>query len=276
MQREARARTGWASEERDLMWSEVRSASESGATLKQAFDSISEKTGRKPNSIRNYYYQSLKERSAPEELCAMRARPFVPFDEEEIDKLLRAVLSDRARGISVRACVQRLGGGDRALALRYQNKYRSILKQRPELIVETIENLRHEGIDCPSPYGHRKARRGQSASEHTGLRGSSADELLAALRERIDNADAHRELRHREELDRMTVRCDLLRLELARREELLIEAKNVSRELRTGSLALAEVCRELLSAQDIKLAKNVRGALEEKVNAIEMTLPDRF
>jgi hypothetical protein len=33
--------------------------------------------------------------------------------------------------------------------LRYQNKYRTVLKTRPELILQVCEELRREGLPCP-------------------------------------------------------------------------------------------------------------------------------
>jgi hypothetical protein len=35
------------------------------------------------------------------------------------------------------------------MMLRYQNKYRSILKNHPEMLVEVAQELRSEGIPCP-------------------------------------------------------------------------------------------------------------------------------
>ena len=56
----------------------------------------------------------------------------------------------RAAGQSVRACLQKLSGGDHSLMLRYQNKYRTIMKHRPELAAQVMEELRQEGLPCPA------------------------------------------------------------------------------------------------------------------------------
>ena len=55
----------------------------------------------------------------------------MPFTEPEVEQLVENVLRGRAKGQSVRACLQELSGGDHSLMLRYQNKYRSVLKNRP-------------------------------------------------------------------------------------------------------------------------------------------------
>lgn len=59
------------------------------------------------------------------------------------------MLIGRGQGQSVRACVTQLAGGDRAGMLRYQNKYRSILKNKPEMLMEVAQELRMEGLPCP-------------------------------------------------------------------------------------------------------------------------------
>ena len=69
----------------------------------------------------------------------------MPFTEEEIHYLLRTVLSAQANGISVRCCTMSMGGGDNRAMLRYQNKYRALLKNRPALVRQVAEELKAEG-----------------------------------------------------------------------------------------------------------------------------------
>lgn len=137
---------GWSQEETDLLWKEIRSAADTGAPLRQVFERMGEALGRKPNSVRNYYYMQLRDQPAE---GLRRASPFESFTPEEIHQLLRHVLQDRGRGVSVRASVMNLSGGDRARMLRYQNKYRAILRKKPALIDSVIEELRTEGLPCP-------------------------------------------------------------------------------------------------------------------------------
>ena len=96
--------------------------------------------GRKPNSVRNYYYARIKEKDLS--TTALHAGAFVPFTEEEIHSLLRTVLSAQANGISVRCCTMSMGGGDNRAMLRYQNKYRALLKNRPALVRQVAEELK--------------------------------------------------------------------------------------------------------------------------------------
>ena len=48
--------------------------------------------------------------------------------------MLKAILTQKSKGISVRKAVLNLSGGDDKLMLRYQNKYRNVLTKQPERI----------------------------------------------------------------------------------------------------------------------------------------------
>lgn len=151
-----RAHAGWRADEIDQLWQEILKANEKGQPLRSVFEQMGETLGRKPNSVRNYYYMQLR----PQDGHAMRrAAPFETFTEDQVRALVRSVLLARARGQSVRAAVSALSEGDHARMLRYQNKYRSVLKKRPELVAEILNELKAEGVDCPDPL--RAAPRAQ-------------------------------------------------------------------------------------------------------------------
>ena len=138
-------RAGWQEAETARLFSAVQAANASGTPLRSVFESLSGDLGRRPNSIRNYYYACLRQQSD----SAARTPAFQPFTPEETHELLRQVLIARGRGMSVRACVMQLSGGSHSRMLRYQNKYRTILKTRPELIAQVCEELKQEGLPCP-------------------------------------------------------------------------------------------------------------------------------
>ena len=138
-----RGRTGWKKEEDTLLFAEIEKSVGRGTPLKSVFEAVAEQTGRKPNSVRNYYYARIKEKDLS--TTALHAGAFVPFSEEEIHSLLRTVLSAQANGISVRCCTMSMGGGDNRAMLRYQNKYRALLKNRPALVRQVAEELKAEG-----------------------------------------------------------------------------------------------------------------------------------
>ncbi len=136
---------GWQEAETARLFTAVKEANAAGAPLRSVFESLSGDLGRKPNSIRNYYYACLRQQ--PD--AAQRAPAFRPFTPEETHELLRQVLIARGKGVSVRACVMSLAQGSHSQMLRYQNKYRTILKTRPELIAQVCEELKQEGLPCP-------------------------------------------------------------------------------------------------------------------------------
>ena len=147
-------RTGWSDDESNLLWETADEAQQQGLPLKAVFERIAEKTGRRPNSIRNYYYAQVQKREGG----AQRPARFVPFTQQEVDWLMEQVLTARAQGQSVRSCLQALSGGDHSLMLRYQNKYRAVIKSRTEYVKKLVEALNARGVACETPQVNHRAR----------------------------------------------------------------------------------------------------------------------
>ena len=142
-----RNRTGWKNDEENLLFNAVKTAREQGRSLKSVFDYVAQQTGRKPNSIRNYYYAKAKENPEHDHSPA-----FVPFTQEEMWDLLTSVLGAQAKGQSVRACTLKLGGGDTKAMLRYQNKYRAMIKNNPVFVKEVVRYMRENDMPTIDPY----------------------------------------------------------------------------------------------------------------------------
>ncbi len=147
-------RSGWSDYENKLLWETADEAQQEGLPLKTVFERISEKTGRRPNSIRNYYYAQVRQREGDN--C--HTARFVPFTQQEVDELMEKVLRARAAGQSVRSCLQEISGGDHSLMLRYQNKYRSIIKSRPEYVQHMVDELNAQGVECITPHVNHRPR----------------------------------------------------------------------------------------------------------------------
>lgn len=147
-------RAGWSDAENNLLWETADEAQQQGLPLKAVFERIAERTGRRPNSIRNYYYAQVRSRKGEAGISAR----FVPFTDDEVEWLIEEVLKGRAEGMSVRACLQKLSGGDHSLTLRYQNKYRAILKSHPEYVQSLVDKLNDEGIHCTTPEVNHRSR----------------------------------------------------------------------------------------------------------------------
>ena len=172
------AKSGWSRQEDKLLFSQAEQARNEGRPLKSVFEAVAEQTGRKPNSIRNYYYARLKEGDVEGTAC--RSAAFVPVEQEEVRALLRTVLSERAKGVSVRSCTLGMGQGDTRAMLRFQNKYRSVIKREPELVKEIIAELTAEGIPAYDPYAAGASSRRERLSRADALAFFTALEELAA------------------------------------------------------------------------------------------------
>lgn len=231
-----RPRGGWQQDEIEILFSAVREAAETGKPLRDVFSDVGERLRRKPNSIRNYYYARVHE--VPQ--LAARQTPFRAFTPEELHQLLRDVLMGRGRGESVRACVTRLADGNRAGMLRFQNKYRSVLKNKPELLMSVAQELRAEGLPCPENvtacrrYGKvvPPAAKPDSIGSHMddpAVR--SMVEGLLNLLSRLPQEEAEPAVPYqkwadaRREADRLKVEVDLLKLALedAQKERCSVE-----------------------------------------------------
>ena len=135
---------GYTEEEARNLVSYVCEGINAGNTLTGIFQSYAQKTGRAKGSVRNYYYALL--RTTGDERVKnllrdtnLKAEKIVQFSEKETDEILKAILTQKSRGISVRRAVLNLSGGDSKLMLRYQNKYRNVLTKQPERIEKLMK-----------------------------------------------------------------------------------------------------------------------------------------
>lgn len=228
---------GWQQSEIDALKARIDEAEQSGESLRSVFDRLALELGRKPNSIRNFYYAQLRTQEGE---GMGRALPFETFTPGEVEELVRSVLISRAQGMSVRACVRKLAAGDQTLMLRYQNKYRSTVRTRPDLVHKVMEALTQEGVPYVSPYAAEEADQGetlermQRRAEHSGdlqlsQLFSSLDHLLslalAPKESMLSGSDAQRRA------DRLSAQCDMLRISLddeqTRRQRLAHETETM-------------------------------------------------
>ena len=206
---------GWQKQEIDALQQSVEAAERSGESLRSVFERMSRQLGRKPNSIRNFYYAQVRAAQGED---GARDTPFETFSPEEVERLVEQVLTARAQGVSVRACVRQMADGDRTRMLRYQNKYRSTVRTRPEIVRRVMDRLNEQGRAFVSPYGQEaggaelaalKNRAQESGDAHIGQLFESLDYLLArALEKPADDGGAQRRA------DRLGARCDMLRIAL--------------------------------------------------------------
>ena len=184
-QRTPRSHAGWSAAEDALLFERAARAQAESRPLKAVFDDVARQTGRRPNSVRNYYYARVKQGDGG----AYRHTPaFVPFTEAETRALLEAVLSAQAAGESVRACTLRLGGGDQCAMLRYQNKYRSLIRSKPSLVRSVLADLARRGVSAFDPYAPGSGRRAGRPKKQEQPQRTAAADVVSRL-EQVEGLD---------------------------------------------------------------------------------------
>ena len=104
---------GYTEEEAKSLVEYISSGKRVGKTLSGLFASYAQKTGRAKGSVRNYYYSLL--RCTGDERVKnilkdknLKAEKIMPFSDEETDKILREILLQKSKGVSVRRAVLNL------------------------------------------------------------------------------------------------------------------------------------------------------------------------
>lgn len=138
---------GYTEEEAKNLIEYIKDGKSKGKTLTYLFETYGLKRGRAKGSVRNYYYALMKNEKQDERIVRLldgsrlSVEKIREFTEEETDQVLRDILTEKSKGLSVRRAIFNLSGGDDKLMLRLQNKYRNTLKKEPERIAKLAEKL---------------------------------------------------------------------------------------------------------------------------------------
>ena len=128
----------------------IKKGKEKGECLSKLFEDYGNQYGRAKGSIRNFYYQLLKQQQTSKSAKALldgknlKAEKIVEFNEAETHELIKNILKGKSSGRSVRNIIRELSKGNDKLMLRFQNKYRNVLKTNPEIIETTMTELKNE------------------------------------------------------------------------------------------------------------------------------------
>ena len=131
---------------------QVSEATKKGETLSSVFKKIAEKYSMAQGSVRNIYYKTIKEGKGG----SLSAKKVVPFDKDEETKLLKHALYERRNYNSMREVFLNMAKGDKKLALRYQNKYCSMIKNNRSLVMREILTQKKVLGECFNPYVDKK------------------------------------------------------------------------------------------------------------------------
>lgn len=129
--------------------------------LSRVFAGYASESGKSKGTVRNLYYALAKRASSDAEFCdkflggrVLKVSKLEKFRDCEERALIRKILTETSKGRSVRSVITAISGGDEATALRYQNKYRNLVKKNPELIKEISNELglpfikKEQGVYC--------------------------------------------------------------------------------------------------------------------------------
>lgn len=138
---------GYTEEEAKNLVEYIKEGKSKGKTLTYLFETYGLKHGRAKGSVRNYYYALMKNEKGDERIVklldgsCLSVEKIQEFTDEETDAVIRNILQEKSKGLSVRRAIFNLSGGDDKLMLRLQNKYRNTLKKDPKKIEDIALEL---------------------------------------------------------------------------------------------------------------------------------------
>ena len=133
---------------------------ENTKSLTKIFSDYSATSGMSKGTVRNMYYAlarackkdwDLKKTYWGEKEIKVNKSEF--FSPEKERELVKKVMFGKMNGKSIRKSVYELADGNEKLALRYQNKFRNVAKEKPSLIDEVSEEIEKE---TGEKYDYRK------------------------------------------------------------------------------------------------------------------------
>ncbi len=203
---------GYTEEEAKTLVEYIKEGRQKGKTLTYLFESYGLQHGRAKGSVRNYYYALMKNSKGDERIVKLldgsrlSVEKIKEFTEEETDEVLRSILKEKSKGVSVRRAICNLSGGDDKLMLRLQNKYRNTLKKQPERIEAIAEEM---GIDRENVRGRVEMKKKISPDGAPFARADKdflrrrLESEINALYDRLANALKEENARLREENGRL-------------------------------------------------------------------------
>ena len=196
---------GYTEEEAKNLVDFIKDGKQKGKTLTYLFETYGLQNGRAKGSVRNYYYTLMKNEKGDERIVKLldgtelSVEKIREFTEEETDEVLRSILEEKSKGLSVRRAIFNLSGGDDKLMLRLQNKYRNTLKKEPERIAEiALELGLKDEAESVRKGGRSKAEKKTALPDRDFLRRRLENEINA-LYDRLAQALKAENERLREE-----------------------------------------------------------------------------
>ena len=134
----------WTENEIKNLFSLVEKYKLKNMPIIEAFYEHAKTNNRQPLSVRNFYYSKVDEIKHNQNLQKTleiniklhEKNNFAKFDDRQTQKLLEHIKQKTSEGKSVRKACLELAGGDAKELLRFQNKYRELIKKQSNNKVE--------------------------------------------------------------------------------------------------------------------------------------------
>ena len=164
----------WKDSEVKELFTMIENNKKCGKSLLSVFSEYAAISGRKRNSVRNYYYQeiaALKNDSVRAQKLGINLDNHTVvtanlFSENEERECLKQILKYEKEGMSIRKACLTLAENNIDKMVRYQNKYRSVLKNNPELLNEIRSELKIEKKENLNNVVYFKKKQTKTISEN--------------------------------------------------------------------------------------------------------------
>ena len=268
----------WSDGEIKKLFSGVEEAKHQNKSLLHAFKVHAKKFGRKPNSVRNFYYQEIQNLNASNKRASklginlekhLIAQP-EKFSKEQAKELVKEILRKKCLGVSVRRACLEQAGGDLSKMVRLQNKFRNVLKYEKELYNECLKELRKEGLETGGNVVYLKKQEDKRLSDEDV---SSLFMGLVKLVKRTAFENAERQLYGQTKTMSTELRETIAKLSAAERraqilkEDLILQEKK-NKALIQENLELKTRLAKLMSEKIIKTSNNKNKSLANYLREI--------
>ncbi len=137
--------------EKDIIDLAIYLKGRENSSLSNIFEEYARVSGKAKGTVRNVYYALAKVSANDKDFRDkyLEGQPISVskingFTQDEEKKLAKDVLRAKLQGKSVRKAIMELAGGDVKTALRYQNKFRNMIKKNQETFKEIARELNVE------------------------------------------------------------------------------------------------------------------------------------
>lgn len=268
----------WSDREVKKLFSVVEEAKSQNKSLLEAFRIYAKKSGRKPNSVRNFYYQEieqLKNSSKRADRLGINLENHLivrpeRFTNEQSKALVKEILRKKCLGLSVRKACLEQAGGDLSKMVRLQNKFRNVIKYEKDLYNECLKELREEGLETGGNVVYLKKQEEKRLSDEDV---SSLFMGLVKLVKRTAFENAERELYGQTKNISAELRETIAKLSAAEKraqilkEDLILQEKK-NKALTQENLELKTRLAKFMSEKIIKTSNNKNKSLANYLREI--------